>query len=194
MAAAANFAWANRHMIGHWVRQAWHEVISDSIQIETLYDVSHNIGKLETHTVNGENRELLVHRKGATRAFGPSHIEAPYQYKSIGQPVLIPGTMGTASYVLSGVDENMDVSFGSCCHGAGRKMSRAQAKKEVHGVTLRKDLEGAGIIICSDSNIGLAEEAPVAYKDIDDVISVVNNTKLARSVARLKPLAVVKGG
>ena len=135
-----------------------------------------------------------MHRKGATRAFGPGRKEVPDAYKHVGQPVLIPGTMGTASYVLAGTKESMDVAFGSTCHGAGRKMSRAQAKRSVRGSELRKELERKGIVICTDSDRGLAEEAPMAYKDIDEVIAAVDGAGLAKKVVRLKPLIVVKGG
>ena len=194
MAAAANYGWANRHLIGHWVRQAWHEIIGNDIALKMVYDVSHNLGKVETHIVDGKKRMLIMHRKGATRAFGPHAIGLPNAYKKIGQPVLIPGTMGTASYVLVGTQQSMDIAFGSSCHGAGRRLSRSQAKKEVHGATLRKDLEKKGIIIRSDSDVGLAEEAPLAYKDVDNVVNVVANAGLAKKVARVKPLAVIKGG
>lgn len=194
MKAASNYAWANRHMIGHWVREAWQEVMGDSVNIETMYDVSHNIGKQETHIINGNAIDVIMHRKGATRAFGPGHPETPVAYQAVGQPVLIPGTMGTASYVLAGTEESMHVAFGSSCHGAGRRMSRAQAKREVVGATLRDQLEQMGIVIRSDSDRGLAEEAPIAYKDVEDVVSVVAGAGLAKKVARLKPLAVIKGG
>lgn len=194
MSAAANFAWANRHMIGHWVREAFVQILGSETKLRTLYDVSHNIGKRETHTINGVQKDLILHRKGATRAFGPSRPEIPSAYKAIGQPVLIPGTMGTSSYVLAGTDESLQEAFGSSCHGAGRKMSRMKAKKEVHGTTLRQQLEQQGIIVRCDSNVGLAEEAPLAYKDVDAVVRVVEQTRLARKVARLIPLAVIKGG
>lgn len=194
MAAAANYAWANRHMIAHWVREAWHSVVGNSVQLDLVYDVSHNIGKIETHTINGVAKKLVMHRKGATRAFGPGRPELPAPYMHIGQPVLIPGTMGTASYVLAGTEASMNVAFGSSCHGAGRKMSRAQAKKQVRGTQLREQLSHLGIVVRSDSDPGLAEEAPEAYKDIEHVIDVVNGAQLARKVARLKPLAVIKGG
>jgi tRNA-splicing ligase RtcB len=193
MAAACNYAWANRHMIAHWTREAWQSIMPD-IQLDTVYDVSHNIGKRETHTVQNKQKQMIVHRKGATRAFGKGSIEIPAAYRTIGQPVLVPGTMGTASYVMLGTHESMDISFGSCCHGAGRIMSRAQAKKKVHGKTLRNTLESQGILVRTDSNIGLAEEAPIAYKDIEEVIKVVHGAGLASKVARLKPLAVIKGG
>jgi len=194
MAAAANFAWANRHAIGHWVREAFEEVVSKDSAVTTMYDISHNIGKVETHEVNGIEKKLIMHRKGATRAFGPGRDEVAAKYRNIGQPVLIPGTMGTASYVLAGTKESMHEAFGSSCHGAGRRMSRMQAKKTVRGSQLRQDLEKRGIIIRSDSDPGLAEEAPLAYKDVDNVVDVVQGAHLAAKVARLIPLAVVKGG
>lgn len=194
MSAAANFAWANRHLIGHWTRQAWQSVLGTNAQLRTLYDVSHNIGKREMHAINGKQTEVIMHRKGATRSFGPSRPEIPAAYKSIGQPVLIPGTMGTASYVLVGLDSSLEQSFGSCCHGAGRTLSRTRAKKMVHGTTLRQQLEQAGIVVRCDSNAGLAEEAPIAYKDVNQVVDIIVKTGIAQSVARLKPLAVIKGG
>lgn len=194
MAAASNFAWANRHLIGHWVREAWHEVMGTGVTLDTVYDISHNIGKVETHEIDGTSKKVVMHRKGATRAFGPGRQEVPATYRHIGQPVLIPGTMGTASYVLAGTKESMDIAFGSSCHGAGRKMSRAQAKKHIYGARLREELEHRGIVIRSDSDPGLAEEAPEAYKNVEDVVETVQGAKLARKVARLKPLAVVKGG
>lgn len=193
MGAAANFAWANRHLIGHWTREVWREFLGDDIPLNLLYDVSHNIGKVETHPINGKDSSLIMHRKGATRAFAPGRVEIPAAYRSAGQPVLIPGTMGTASYILAGTQEGMNVAFGSCCHGAGRRLSRAQAKKIVRGTTLRAQLESKGIIVCSNSDIGLAEEAPCAYKDVDEVVRVVAGAQLARAVARLTPLAVIKG-
>lgn len=194
MAAAANFGWANRHVIAHHVREAFRTVIGDSIAINTVYDVSHNIGKREKHEIDGVPMDLLVHRKGATRSFGPHRPENPAKYRSVGQPVLIPGTMGTASYVLVGSAEGMEKSFGTSCHGAGRSMSRAKAKEMVRGSELRTKLESQGIIIRCNSNAGLAEEAPLAYKDVDNVVNVVHGAGLAYKVARCKPLAVVKGG
>jgi len=194
MAAAANFAWANRHVIAHHVREAFKTVIGDSVVINTLYDVSHNIGKLERHTIDGAPMELLVHRKGATRAFGPGRKELPAKYHAVGQPVLIPGTMGTSSYVMVGASEGMEKAFGTSCHGAGRKLSRTKAKEMVRGSELRDLLESKGIIIRCDSNAGLAEEAPLAYKDVDNVVNVVHGAALAYKVACCKPLAVVKGG
>jgi tRNA-splicing ligase RtcB len=193
MSSAANYAWANRHMIGHWVREAFIEILGNEVRVNTVYDVSHNIGKIEQHDVNGVMKSLIMHRKGATRAFGPGRPEIVQAYRVVGQPVLIPGTMGTASYVLAGTNASMQVAFGSSCHGAGRKLSRIAAQKKVHGQQLRGELESKGIIIQSTSNRGLAEEAPVAYKDIDQVIDVVSGAGLAHKVARLKPLAVIKG-
>jgi tRNA-splicing ligase RtcB (3'-phosphate/5'-hydroxy nucleic acid ligase) len=194
MQAASNFAWANRHLIAHSVRKAWLSVFGGDADLSLVYDVSHNIGKHEKHLVAGKDLDVLVHRKGATRAFGPGHSDIPVQYQHVGQPVLIPGTMGTASYVLAGTSESMEVAFGTCCHGAGRKMSRMQSRKEVKGAILRGQLENQGIVIRSDSDPGLAEEAPQAYKDIEEVVAVVQNAKLAKKVARLVPLAVIKGG
>lgn len=194
MCASANFAWANRHLIGHWVRECFAKVIGNQVTLKTVYDISHNMGKKEKHMINGDMQDLIVHRKGATRAFPANHPDVIAPYRTVGHPVLIPGTMGTSSYVLVGAQEGLDVAFGSSCHGAGRRMSRVKAKKTVRGSTLRQELERQGIVIRCDSDVGLAEEAPLAYKDVEDVISVVNETQLARSVARLKPLAVIKGG
>lgn len=194
MAASANFAWANRHVIGHAVRKAFSDILGNSVDVRSVYDLSHNIGKKEMHIVNGNPTPLLVHRKGATRAFGPDRPEVPTAYQSVGHPVLIPGTMGTSSYVLVGTDQETNKAFGSSCHGAGRRMSRMQAKKTIRGTTLRQELEDRGIIIRCESDAGLAEEAPTAYKDVDAVIQVVQNSGLAKPVARLTPLAVIKGG
>lgn len=193
MSAAANYAWANRHMIGHWVRESFTEVIGGHAQIKTVYDVCHNIGKVEKHVIDGVEKSLIVHRKGATRAFGPGHPELPLVYATTGHPVFVPGTMGTSSYVMVGPDSGMNEAFGSCCHGAGRRFSRSEAKRKVHGGQLREQLIREGIIIRSRSDVGLAEEAPLAYKDVDNVASVVVRAGLARMVARLKPLAVIKG-
>lgn len=194
MSAAANFAWANRHMIGHFVREVFTKALGSSIEVQTVYDLSHNMGKQETHRINGKEKKLMVHRKGATRAFGPGRPETPEVYRAVGHPVLIPGTMGTASYVLVGNEPSVESAFGSSCHGAGRRMSRVRAKKEVQGKTLRQQLEARGIIVRCDSNQGLAEEAPIAYKNIDDVVAVVEAGGLARKIARVTPLAVIKGG
>lgn len=194
MCASANFAWANRHVIGHWTRQTFKNVIGENVHLRTVYDVSHNIGKKEKHMIDGKLTEVIVHRKGATRAFGPHRPEVPAEYQATGHPVLIPGTMGTSSYVLVGTAKGMEHAFGSCCHGAGRKMSRVKAKKAVRGSTLRQELEARGILIRCESDPGLAEEAPLAYKDVDDVVQIVEHAHLAQRVARLTPLAVIKGG
>jgi len=196
MACAANFAWANRQTLMHLAAEAMMRALSvspRSLGLRLVYDVSHNIGKKETHTIDGIEKNLIMHRKGATRAFGPGRPEIPVAYRHVGQPVLIPGTMGTASYVLVGTAEGMNIALGSSCHGAGRRMSRMKAKHEVRGSQLRKELEAAGIIIRSDSDPGLAEEAPIAYKDVEEVVNVVQTSRLANKVARLKPLAVIKG-
>ncbi|MFC1894440.1 RtcB family protein [Candidatus Dependentiae bacterium] len=193
MSAAANFAWCNRQMITHNIRQAWKKEIGQKEELSLLYDVAHNIAKIETHKIDGKNQKVIVHRKGATRAFPPNHPEIPQQYKEIGQPVLIPGSMGTASYILAGTQKGMHQSFGSTCHGAGRRMSRRAARKEIHGKTLKIELENKGILIRSGSIPGLAEEAPIAYKDIDDVVQIVDQAGIAKKVARLKPCAAIKG-
>lgn len=192
MAAAANFAWANRQLITWEVRQVWQELFPKSA-LSILYDVAHNVAKVEEHTINGKNLKVIVHRKGATRSFGPHSPDLIYKYKQTGQPVIIPGSMGTASYVLVGTDKAMDLSFGSTCHGAGRRMSRHAAKKEVSGRKLKVELEKEGIFIQAGSIRGLAEEAPIAYKDIHDVIGVVHQVGIAKKVAKLRPVIVVKG-
>jgi tRNA-splicing ligase RtcB len=187
MRAAANFAFANRQLITHRVRGVFAR--HTRTQLRLVYDVGHNTAKIELHG----GRELCVHRKGATRAFGPSSAEIPARYRSVGQPVFIPGSMGTASYVLVGTDEAEARSLASVCHGAGRVLSRGAAKRQVKGHELRKQLEDRGITIRCPSNAELAEEAPDAYKDIDRVVEVVAGAGLARKVARLVPLGVVKG-
>lgn len=193
MKAAANFAFANRHLIGHLVRKSFTKVIGKDASLHTVYDVAHNIGKLEKHDIDGLQKELLVHRKGATRAFGPHSHGLPKKYSLIGQPVLIPGTMGTASYVLKGGNGGINEAFGSACHGAGRAMSRHAAKKAISGRALRDELNAHGILVESDATRGLAEEAPLAYKDVDEVVAVISGAGLAHKVARLRPIAVIKG-
>ncbi|HBS48363.1 TPA: RNA-splicing ligase RtcB [Candidatus Dependentiae bacterium] len=194
MAAAANFAWANRQMITWEIRNAWHrEFGSTNGELNLLYDVAHNIAKIEKHLIKGKEQDVIVHRKGATRAFPANHPEIPKEFASIGQPVIIPGSMGTASYVLAGNKGSMEQSFGSTCHGAGRKMSRTAAKKEIIGKNLRDELQERGIFIQAGSISDLAEEAPLAYKDIDDVINTVHNAGIANKVAKLKPCVVIKG-
>lgn len=191
MAAAANFAWTNRQLITHLVRGAWQQVLGKDQKnpLNIVYDVAHNIAKLEKHG----DQEFIVHRKGATRAFGPGQADLPDKYQATGQPVIIPGSMGTASYVLAGTQEAMDNTFGSTCHGAGRQMSRTQAKKSIDYNKLRKDLDQLGVVVRVGSAKGLLEEAPGAYKDIDEVVEVVSRSNVARKVVKLKPLAVIKG-
>ena len=191
MAAAANFAWANRQEIANRVRKAVARVLGPDAADAThqVYDVAHNVAKAEQHG----GREVLVHRKGATRAFPAGAAEIPAAYRAVGQPVFIPGSMGTASYVLSGQPGSMARSFGTTCHGAGRRLSRTAARKEIHGAELRRQLEEQGIVVRSPSNKGLAEEAPFAYKDVESVVAVVDRAGLARRVARLAPIGVVKG-
>jgi tRNA-splicing ligase RtcB (3'-phosphate/5'-hydroxy nucleic acid ligase) len=191
MAGAANFAWSNRQLIAHRVREViarlFPEVQPEAVRV--VYDVAHNIAKVEEH--GGER--VCVHRKGATRAFGPGHPEMPAEYRGIGQPVFIPGSMGTASYVLAGLSTSEQRSWGSTCHGAGRSLSRTAAKKQVTGPELRRQLEAQGITVRCASNTGLAEEAPLAYKDVERVAEVVERAGLARRVARLRPFGVIKG-
>jgi tRNA-splicing ligase RtcB len=189
MCAAANFAWATRQTITHAVRGVFARALGAAGGLRLVYDVAHNIAKLEEY--DGET--LCVHRKGATRAFGPSHKETPERYREVGQPVLIPGSMGTASYVLCGTDASSQASFASSCHGAGRAMSRTAAKRMTTGSAVRKELFDRGIIVRCVSNSELAEEAPPAYKDVDRVVEVVHAARLARKVARLRPLGVIKG-
>ncbi|HET9429923.1 MAG TPA: RtcB family protein [Chitinophagaceae bacterium] len=194
MAAAANFAWCNREIITYEIRQAWQSIFNRSgHEIELLYDVAHNIAKIEVHDINGQPTKLIVHRKGATRAFGPGNEEVPEIYRETGQPVLIPGSMGTASYILAGTNKSMQETFGSTCHGAGRKLSRTEAKKRVGGPQLKEQLRKQGIFVQAGSYRGIAEEAPIAYKDIDIVVDTVHEAGIALKVAKLKPLAVIKG-
>ena len=194
MGAAANFAFTNRQLITWEVRQAWMNILGkNGGELDILYDVAHNIAKVENHVIDGVKTKLIIHRKGATRAFAPGNDELPEKYKAFGQPVLIPGSMGTASYVLAGTQKSMDESFGSTCHGAGRQMSRHAARKKVQGEMLRRDLLEKGIVVQAGSIRGIAEEAPVAYKDVHTVVDVVDRAGIAKKVAELKPLAVIKG-
>jgi tRNA-splicing ligase RtcB len=193
MASAANYAWANRQMIAHFVRKSWKSVLGEkALSLRVLYDVAHNIIKKEKYLIEGEETEVAVHRKGATRAFPPGHPEIPKKYQEVGQPVIIPGSMGTASYILVGTKEGEEAFF-STCHGAGRTMSRHAALRAVSGQEVVKNLEAKGIIIKCWSLRGIAEEAPLAYKDIHSVVDVVHNASLSKKVARLVPLAVIKG-
>jgi tRNA-splicing ligase RtcB len=196
MRCAANYAFANRQVLAHHARKAFEEVFAGKVRdwrLRQVYDIAHNMGKIETHLVDGQPVKVCVHRKGATRAFGPGAPGLPPEYQDIGQPVLVPGSMGTASWVLVGTQASMEQSFGSTCHGAGRVMSRARAKKEVRGEKLRQDLEAEGIRVRAGSMAGLAEEAPMAYKDVDAVVETVSGAGIAHKVARLVPVAVVKG-
>jgi tRNA-splicing ligase RtcB len=196
MRCAANYAFANRQLLAHWARRAFEEVLAGVVKnwhLHQVYDIAHNMGKIETHLIDGEEVKVCVHRKGATRAFGPGFEGLPDEYKPIGQPVLVPGSMGTSSWVLVGTELSMQRAFGSSCHGAGRTMSRSKAKKSIWGSDLRKKLEQEGIRIRARSMAGLAEEAPAAYKDVDAVVETVSGAGIAKKVARLLPLAVIKG-
>jgi tRNA-splicing ligase RtcB len=191
MCAAANFGFCNRQVIAHKVRQVFQRIVGPGAKstLRLVYDVGHNTANIE----RAGDRRVCIHRKGATRAFGPSSDEIPSAYRGIGQPVFIPGSMGTASFVLAGTDRSAEISFSSTCHGAGRMLSRGAAKRQVAGHELRKELLGKGIIVRCPSNAELAEEAPLAYKDVERVVEVVHEVGIARKVARLRPLAVVKG-
>jgi|TARA_R110000751_G_scaffold102037_5_gene196488 tRNA-splicing ligase RtcB len=194
MCAAANFAWCNREIISWEVRKAWKNVFgADVAPLKLMYDVAHNIAKIETHKVDGEKLKVLVHRKGATRAFGPGFEDLPKEYLSIGQPVIIPGSMGTCSYILAGTNRSEEISFGSCCHGAGRKLSRTAAKKQVNAPVLKEKLREMGIYVQAGSFKGIAEEAPIAYKDVNEVVETIQDSGIAKKVAKLRPMAVVKG-
>ncbi len=196
MKAAANYAFANRQVLAFHIRRSFEKVLAGKVSnhhIFQIYDIAHNMAKVETHRIDGKQMQLCVHRKGATRAFGPGSEDLPPAYRDIGQPVLVPGSMGTASWVLVGTEGSMTQTFGSTCHGAGRTMSRKKAKKTIHGATLREELEGRGILIRAGSMPGLAEEAPAAYKDVDRVVNVVHGAGIAQKVAKLKPIAVIKG-
>lgn len=193
MSCGANYAWANRQMITNFIRKAWKSVLGEKASsLIPLYDVAHNIAKIEKHVINDREIELCVHRKGATRAFPPGNQEIPEKYQEVGQPVLIPGSMGTASYVLVGQREGKE-AWHSTCHGAGRTMSRREATRRVSGQDVVKGLESKGIIVKCWSLRGIAEEAPMAYKDINSVVEVVGKAGLSKKVARLVPLAVIKG-
>jgi len=196
MCAGANFARANRQVITHQVRGAFLRVFGKSpreMAVRVVYDVCHNIGKIEEHLVDGKRRKVCVHRKGATRAFPAGHPEVPDPYRAVGQPVLVPGSMGSASYVLVGTERAMQETFGSTAHGAGRMMSRTQAAKQVEGHRLSQELKKQGIIVRTDSYRGLAEEAPFAYKDVSQVVEVCDQAGISRKVARMRPMGVVKG-
>lgn len=192
MAAAANFAFANKQLITYWIRENMKHYFP-KFKAEVVYDVCHNIAKFEKHTIDGKEKEVLVMRKGATRSFGPGRREIPEVYRKVGQPVLIPGSMGTASYVLVGTKKAEEISFGSTAHGAGRIESRTKASKERTGEQVKQNLEKSGIDVEAGSIHGLSTEAPEAYKDIDEVIKVVDALGISKKIARLKPIAVMKG-
>lgn len=196
MACAANFAFANRQVLAYHIRRSFEQTLAGVVRdfdLHQVYDIAHNMAKVEEHPVDGERMRVCVHRKGATRAFGPQAPGLPSDLADLGQPVLIPGSMGTASYVLLGTVGAMAQTFGSTCHGAGRVMSRSQAKKQVRGEKLREELAAGGIVVRAGSMPGLAEEAPQAYKDVSRVVEVVCRAGIAKKVARLEPLAVIKG-
>ena len=196
MACAANFAFTNRQMITHWVRETFEQVLQKGprdLKLDLIYDVCHNIAKIEKHTIKGGMRRLCVHRKGATRAFPPNHPDIPVDYRSTGQPVLIPGDMGRYSYVLVGTEKAMEETFGSTCHGAGRLMSRHQAIKAAKGRAISRELEDKGIIVRGASRGTILEEIPDAYKDVTDVVNVVHQAGISRKVVKLVPMGVIKG-
>lgn len=194
MASAANFAWCNREVITWEIRNAWRSLFGSSGgPVNVMYDVAHNIAKIEKYPIQGKEQKMIVHRKGATRAFGPGNPEIPGRYTKAGQPVMIPGSMGTHSYVLAGTNQSYEKTFGSTCHGAGRRLSRRKAKKQVEAIQLVQDLKEQGIFVQAGSKRGVAEEAPVAYKDVDIVVDTVHQAGIAQKVAKLSPLAVIKG-
>lgn len=197
MACAANFAWSNRQMITHWARRTFSQVFDqddEDLGLDIIYDVAHNIAKFEEHQIDGNKKEVCVHRKGATRAFPPGHSGIPQKYRSVGQPVLIPGNMGTASYVLVGTEESMEETFASTAHGAGRRMSRTGAKGEFWGEDVKDELwEKEGIYVKATHGSVIAEEAPGAYKDVDSVVEVSDKAGIGSLVARLRPMGVAKG-
>jgi tRNA-splicing ligase RtcB (3'-phosphate/5'-hydroxy nucleic acid ligase) len=196
MAAAANFAFANRQIIAHWVKETLEQVLHISpkdLQLELIYDVCHNIAKFEDHVWDGQKRRLCIHRKGATRAFPPHHPQIPADYQELGQPVLIPGDMGRYSYVLLGTDGAMAETFGSTCHGAGRVMSRQAAKKAARGRAITRELEDRGIYVLGAGLGTIVEEISEAYKDVAQVVEVVHQAGISKKVARLRPLGVIKG-
>ena len=196
MCCGANYAWANRQIITHWVRESMVSVLKKSekeMGLETIYDVAHNIAKVEEYEIDGKKKKVFVHRKGATRALGPGHDEIPADYRSIGQPVLIPGSMGTASYILVGTEKASEQTFSSVCHGAGRLESRSGALRSLRGENVKNELEKRGILVRAASWKVIAEEAPQVYKDVDEVVRVCEEAGIAKIVARLRPIGVVKG-
>jgi tRNA-splicing ligase RtcB len=197
MYSALNFAWSNRQMITHWTRDTFEKVMrmtEADLNMNLVYDVSHNIAKVERHTVDGEGtRDLVIHRKGATRAFPAGNSHIPDKYRDIGQPIFIPGSMGTASWILLGNSKSLELSFGSTAHGAGRTMSRSAARRNYTSESVRKNLESKGVYIKALSREGMVEETPEAYKDVDSVVEVSHSLGIATKVARLVPIGVIKG-
>jgi tRNA-splicing ligase RtcB len=196
MKCAANYAWANRQCLMHLTRRAFEKVFAMSWQkmgMNLIYDVCHNIAKIEKHTVDGQEKTLCVHRKGATRAFAPGHPALPERYKKTGQPVIIPGDMGRNSYLLAGTQKAMEETFGSTCHGAGRVKSRTAAVRSIDAGQLLKELNAKGITVMASGRGTLVEEAPQAYKDVNDVVDVVHNAGISKRVCRMRPLGVIKG-
>jgi tRNA-splicing ligase RtcB len=193
MSAAVNFAFANRHMIAHWVRDVFQRVLGSSGGMDQVYDVCHNVAKFERHEIDGEEKDVCIHRKGATRSFGPGRPEIPEAYRSVGQPVIIPGSMGTASYVLVGTRQAEQLSFGSTAHGAGRMMSRHEARRRFRGERIKQDMAGKGIVLQSTSWRGVAEEASQAYKDVDEVVKVSHEVGIGKLAVRVVPIGVMKG-
>jgi tRNA-splicing ligase RtcB len=196
MACAANYAWANRQCIMHWTREVFARVFRstpEELGLKLIYDVAHNIAKIEEHSLEGKKIKLCMHRKGATRAFPPFHSDIPEKYRKIGQPVLIPGDMGRCSYCLVGTEKAMEETFGSTCHGAGRIMSRMKAKKEARGRDIQQELKEKGIIVKAESRGTLVEEMSDAYKDVSEVVEVMQQTGISKKVVRMRPLGVIKG-
>jgi tRNA-splicing ligase RtcB len=196
MSAAANFAFANRQVMAHWVRESLAAALGlapDRTGVDIVYDVCHNIAKFETFTVGGRARRLCVHRKGATRAYPPGHPQTPQAYRDVGQPVLIPGDMGRYSYVLVGTARALEDTFGSACHGAGRRMSRAAATRAARGRSLLREMEDRGVHVMAAGMDTVAEEMPEAYKDVAEVVRVVHEAGIARRVVQLRPIGVIKG-
>lgn len=196
MICGANYAWANRQVIMHWTREVFMDVFKrdhDSLGLDLLYDVAHNVAKLEKHKIDGVQKDVYVHRKGATRAFPAGHPEVPFRFRDIGQPVLIPGSMGTPSYILKGGENSMDMTFGSACHGSGRILGRGKAVKTLDGKDVCNKLAEKGIVVCADKFEIIAEEAPEVYKPSHEVVDIVDQVGIARKVARLIPMGVIKG-
>jgi tRNA-splicing ligase RtcB len=193
MSAAVNYAFANRQMIAHWVRNVFKKIMGSAEGMDQVYDVCHNVAKVERHTIDGQLKDVCVHRKGATRSFGPGREEIPEVYRSVGQPIIIPGSMGTASYILVGTREAEQLSFGSTAHGAGRVMSRHEAIRRFRGEKIKQDLESRGIELQSTSWKGVAEEASQAYKDVDEVVKVSHKAGIGKLVAKVIPVGVMKG-